>query len=222
MSLLGRRKPLRDVDHSVQSELIYILSITGMIGLFFGALVGMTAFDLDPLAGAVRIGIPMAAFMAAIAYFIVDRSGTAARALHEPSGASTPHQHEFSREQALLVSGQYEEAAAALVDACDRFPKDARPRVMLAELYRDEFDDMEEAVAWYRRASSVPGITVDMERQVLRTLVELCDRIGRSELAMPPLSRAAELHAGDRLGHWARKELRRIKYGETDPGTSEA
>ncbi len=222
MSLLGRRKPLRDVDHSAQAELIYILSITGMIGLVFGSLVGKVAFDLNPLAGAVRIGIPMAAFMAAIAYFVVDRSGAAAGALHQPSGAATPHQHQFSREQALLAYGQHEEAAAALVDACDRFPDDARPRVMLAELYRDEFDDMEEAVMWYRRASSVPGVSVDMERQVLRTLVELCDRIDKSELAVPALSRAADLHSGDRLGHWARKELRRIKYGETDPAASDA
>jgi len=94
---------------------------------------------------------------------------------------------------------------------------------MLAELYRDELDDLEQAAVWYRRAAAVPGIGRDAERHILRALVELCrDRIGRPELAAPALSRAAKLHAGDRLGHWANQELnlikRAMKTGSAEPG----
>ncbi len=206
------RKTLRDVDSAEQVLLLQLVSFSVLLGLGAGAAIGFLVYRWHPLMGALVLGGPCAIVAFAVAQFVVGRAGKMAWGLHFPTGESTPQSQGLSREEALIVAGRAEDAAVALIEAADRYPEDPRPLVMLAELYRDQLDDLEKAAAWYRKAAAVPGIGRDSERQILRTLVELCrDRIGRPELAAPALSRAARLHAGDRLGHWAGRELRLIK-----------
>jgi len=132
--------------------------------------------------------------------------------LYTPSGDSTPYRGQLSQEETLIVRGRLEDAIEALSARARDFPDDPRPRLRLAELYRDEIGDLVEAVAWFRRTAAVPGIGLESERQVLREIVEICrDRLGRPELAAPALRRAADLHAGDRLGNWARQELKTLR-----------
>ncbi|MDX1578120.1 MAG: hypothetical protein R3266_06535 [Gemmatimonadota bacterium] len=203
-------RPQREVDLAERTERLTIGISAAVAGLAAGAALGFFLFRWPPLAGALVFGLPCGLVAFAVAYLLVEGSGRVVGGLHSPSGS--PRRTELSREEALIVAGRYEEAAAALVEAAKRDPKDPRPLLRLAELYRDEIGDYEAAVAWYRRAAALPGLSVESQRMLLRELIELCrDRMNRPELAAPALARTAQLHEGDRLGHWARAQLREIK-----------
>lgn len=212
LDLLQRERPIRDVDSESRSQAIAILALGSMAGIIMGGALGFFLFRWHPLLGAVLLGVPFALAIWAATEVIVRTSGRVAGQLFTPSGASTPYGGELSQEETLIVRGRLDEAIEALTARALDHPNDPRPPLRLAELYRDERGDLVEAAAWFRRAAAVPGIGRDGERQILRELVALCrDRLGRPELAAPALRRAADLHAGDRLGHWARKELAELK-----------
>jgi tetratricopeptide (TPR) repeat protein len=213
---IGRLPPAFEIDDVERSEIILIAVPTFGVGLILGGALGFFLFRRI-LFGVFVLGIPMGAIAFAITYFIVERSGVAAGVLHTPSGASTPSRSELSRETSLIVAERFEEAIEALTEASARDPADARPPLMIAELYRDRMKQPEEAVPWLRRAAAMPGLALETERMILRDLVELCrNTLERPELATPALARAASAHDGDRLGHWARQELKEIKEGMRD------
>jgi hypothetical protein len=207
-----RRGPIRDVDSGARSQTIAILALGSMAGIIMGSALGYFLFRWHLLIGAVVLGGPFVFGIWGLTQLLVSGAGGVAGQLFTPTGSSTPYQGDLSQEETLIVRGRLDEAIEALsARAYDR-PDDPRPRVRLAELYRDEVGDLVEAAAWFRRAAAVPGIGVEGERQVLRELVELCrDRLGQPELAAPALRRAADLHKGDRLGNWARSELRSLR-----------
>ena len=212
MDVLQRDRPLRDVDSESQSQAVAILALGSMAGIVMGAALGYFLCRWNLFIGAILLGIPFALGIWAVTELMVRTSGRVAGELFTPSGGSTPYSGDLSREETLIVRGRLDEAIEALTARALEHPDDPRPPIRLAELYRDERGDLVEAAAWFRRAAAVPGIGRDAERQLLRELVELCrDRLGRPELATPALRRAADLHAGDRLGHWAGKELATLK-----------
>lgn len=205
-----RLPPILRVDDVEGPTFVVIAFFNVIIGIIFGGALGFFLYRRIVF-GVLVLGPPIAIIGFLITWFIVERSGAAARGLHTPSGDSTPSRSELSRETALLVAERFDEAIEALTAAGERDPTDVRPPLMIAELYRDRMERPEEAVAWFRRAAAVPALTLETERMILRDLVELCVKLERPELAAPALSRAASVHEGDRLGHWARQELKAIK-----------
>ncbi|MDH3732384.1 MAG: hypothetical protein OEU54_02575 [Gemmatimonadota bacterium] len=209
---LFERGPIRDVDSEGRSQTIGILALGSMAGIVMGAALGFLLFRWNPLIGAIVLGIPFASGIWASTEFIVRNAGVVAGQIYTPSGGSTPYLGELSQEETLIIRGLLDEAVEALEARARDHPNDPRAPLRLAELHRDETRDLVEAAAWFRRAAAVPGIGRDAQRQILRELVELCrDRLGRPELAAPALRRAADVHAGDRLGHWATSELRALR-----------
>lgn len=207
-----RLPPILRVD-DVEGPTFVIIGLFNVgIGIIFGGALGFFLYR-NIVFGVLVLGPPIAIVGFLITWFIVERSGVAARGLHTPSGDGTPGRSELSRETALVVAERFDEAVDALMIAGERDPTDVRPPLMIAELFRDRMERPEEAVPWLRRAAAVPGLALETERMILRDLVELCVKIDRPELASPALSRAASVHGGDRLGHWARQELRAIKEG---------
>lgn len=219
--MIGRRGgPPSDRDSTETIEWFNIIATSLAVGAAAGAAIGFMAFRWEPMKGALILGLPCAGVAFAVLYVVVEGSGAFVAGLHTP--AATPRRYQLSREQALIVAGRLDEAAAALAEVHEREPDDPRAAQILAELYRDQIGDLDEAAAWYRRAASVPGIDVDTERMLLRELVELCrDRMGRPELATPALARAAQLHEHDRLGNWARTQIREIKSGPAPASVDE-
>lgn len=206
----GFGRPPAGEDGAERSELVVIGLLCGGSALVLGAALGFL-FGWSLIRGAFVLGIPMAFASTGLAYFIVSRAGAVAGGLHTPGGGP-PRRAALSGYEALIVAGRFEDAVIALTDASAEYPDDPRPALMLAELYRDDLGEFEKAAAWFRRAAAVPKLSMDGERQILRALVELCcDKTDRPELAAPALSRAASLHAGDRLGHWAQQELRALR-----------
>ena len=215
-------RPLRDVDSVRHVEQLRIVEWS-LVGLPMGGALAVLLFDTSVLIGTLTVGPIVSLCIWVILRSIVTASGVAAAQLFTPSGRSTPFGGALSREETLIVRGRLEEAIEALIARAMEDPRDPRPRVRLAELYRDELRDLEESAVWYRRAAAVPGLSPDSARQVLRELLELCrDRLGRPEMALPALRRAADLHAGSRLGVWAGQEIRAIRAPLYGFGSSSA
>jgi len=205
-------RPARDVDSQARSQAIAILALGAGAGLLMGMALGYLLTRWNPLLCMLVFGVPLAGLIWAMTHVIVESSGFAASRFYTPTGKSTPFHGELSREETLIVRGRLEEAIEALVARAAAEPRDPRPRVRLAELYRDEIRDLDASAAWYRRAAAVPGLAPDNARHILRELLELSkNRLGRPEVALPALRRAAELHAGSRLGVWANQEIRAIR-----------
>lgn len=217
LGILQREGPIRDIDSEGRSQAVGILALGSIAGIVIGAALGYFLFRWNLFLGALVLGVPFAAGIWAVTEGIVRTSGRFARELFTPSGASTPYEGELSQEETLIVRGRLDEAVEALTARAKDHPNDPRPPLRLAELYRDDLGDLVEAAGWFRRAAAVPGIGRDAERQILRELVEMCrHRLGRPELAAPALRRAADLHAGDRLGHWATSQLRDLRRPAAD------
>jgi hypothetical protein len=212
LGVLQRDRSIRDVDSESSSQAVGILALGSMAGIVMGAALGYFLFRWNIFVGALLLGVPFALGIWAATEALVRMSGGLAGQLFTPSGKSTPYLGELSQEETLVVRGQIDEAVEALTARARDHPADPRAPLRLAEIHRDETGDLVEAAAWFRRAAAVPGIGRDAERQILRELIEMCrDRLGRPELAAPALRRASELHAGDRLGHWATTELRKLR-----------
>lgn len=221
LGILQRERPIRDIDSEGRSQAVGILALGSMAGIVMGAALGYFLFRWNLFLGALVLGVPFAAGIWAVTEGVVRTSGRFAGQLFTPSGASTPYEGELSQEETLIVRGRLDEAVEALTARAKDHPNDPRPPLRLAELYRDDVGDLVEAAGWFRRAAAVPGIGHDAERQVLRELVEMCrDRLGRPELAGPALRRAADVHAGDRLGHWAASQLRELRRPAADGGAA--
>lgn len=204
-------RPLRDFDSAHRAEEM-VVAAWSLVGLPIGGALAVLLFDSSYWVGILTVGPLVSLAIWTIARTLVSRSGVAAAQLFTPGGESTPFRGDLSQEETLAVRGRLADAIEALTARATDHPNDPRPRLRLAELYRDEIRDFEEAAAWYRRAAAVPGLAPDNARQVLRELLELCkDRLGRPEAALPALRMAADRHAGSRLGVWAGQEIRAIR-----------
>lgn len=214
-------RPARDVDSQARSQAIAILAVGGGAGLLMGMALGYLLTRWNPFLCMLVFGVPLAGLIWGMTHAMVESAGLAARRFYTPTGASTPFRGDLSQEETLIVRGLRAEAIEALTARAREDPGDPRPRLRLAELYRDEIGDLEEAAAWLRRTAAVPGLSLESERHVLRELIELCtDRIGRPELALPALGRTADRHRGNRLGIWAAREMRDIRAGAGRPRES--
>lgn len=151
---------------------------------------------------------------------VVGGAGRAAGTLHNPSGRSTPHEREYSVAESLVVRGLLPEAVEAYEAAIAENPDDATPRIRLARLHRDELDDPEAAVPWFRRALDGP-IRPGVASLVRREVVELYrNRLDQPRKAIPLLARWAEELVGTDDGTWAAGELAELKAAMRSEATT--
>lgn len=207
-------KPLRDVDSAERAFQLKAYGWSmgfGVVGMLLGFVFG-DRLGIGALAAMV-LGFVLFTFLAGFAATrLADAAARVARSIYLPSGASTPAARDYSLADALAIRGRFFDAADELQRCAALQPQDLEPKLRLARLYRDELQQPEDAVAWFKRALEVEAITAGSEQAVLRELIEVyTHRLRRPHAAMPWLARLAARHRGTPSGEWARRELAELK-----------
>lgn len=127
-------------------------------------------------------------------------------------GGNVGTRREYSHAQALAIRGDYRGALAAYEAAAVEFPADPEPLILGARVLRDALDDPEGAVAWLRRARSLPQLERSADVTIARELVDLYDGpLNEPRKALPELARIAEAYPDTTAGEWAHRQLARLR-----------
>jgi hypothetical protein len=209
------RKGLREIDAAKRARIIRIASMS-LAGGLIGALAGWFAgFGVIPgsMVGFLIVFV--------ITLGIVEGAGSIMGTVHNPSGKSTPVRREYSYPESLAVRGRYDEAIDAYQVCCVDFPEDPEPYVRIARIYRDNLEQLEESVFWFKRARS--EATVDRGRELLITqeIIEIyTNKLDSPKRAIPELARIKDRFPGDATAEWASTEIDRMR-GEQGAGSEE-
>lgn len=219
MARSNPRGPARDVDSAERAFRIKAYGWAmafGVICILPGAALGRRS----PLGGLIGglLGFLLGTFAAGwLATRLAETGGSIASLLYSPSGRSTPSKREYSLAESLIVRGRFFDAADELQRCAEAYPEDVEPKVRLARLYRDELQQPEDAVVWFRRALGTPLVDAGVEQSVLRELVEVyTHRLRRPREAAPWLARLAAQHAATPHGAWAKRELAELKQAMSE------
>ena len=202
----------RDVDAFDRVVRFRVLSWS-LVGAFLGLLLGafLTATGSPPWIIAVTMAVGWA-----VSYFgvlaILEGAGRAGSTLYAPSGRSTPRKREYSLAESLVARGDAEGAVRAFEDAIAEDPSDPLPYLRIARLHRDQLQDPEAAVRWFKRTLAEAEVPPGIALLARKEMVELfTGRLDQPRRAAPILARIAEESAGSAEGAWAAAELARIK-----------
>jgi len=212
---------VRDVDSAQRVRRLRAFSWS-----LVGALLGMLLGGFAVAQGASVWVIPLTLFMGwASSFFgpllIADMAGRVGQNLYAPSGRSTPRAREYSLAESFIMRGLYEEAGVAFQEAIDEDPTDWQPYVRMARLKRDRTADPEGAAVWFRRALSEPVMPSGPRLLAIKEYVEICERLGSPQRALPILARVADVYPESVEGRWAAEELGKIKQAMSDGERSE-
>ena len=196
-----------------------------MFRLFAWSLVGPLLGGAASVVGVTQAGwsVSSAAYVMvfcwALAFFaplaVMRISGSAARNIHAPSGATTPHKKEYSYPESLVVRGMYEDAISAFELALlEEDATDPIPYLRIARIYRDHLDQYEDSARWLKRALRDASMNSGLTTLTRKELVELyAVKMNAPEKAAPMLAQLAEEREGTPEGEWAAEELTKIKEG---------
>lgn len=127
-------------------------------------------------------------------------------------GATTPHQPDYSRAQALASQGHYRDAIGAYEIAAAEAGGDPQPYLAIARICRDALGDPEEAAAWFRRARRDGHLDRGQELLIAQELVELYRaKLGDPRRAIPELARIVQLAPGTPSATAAADELAALR-----------
>jgi hypothetical protein len=94
-----------------------------------------------------------------------------------PTGESTPYEHQFSREEALVargeIAGAVESLEAAIATMSLETPTGISVRIRAAELYMGKAADPKRAVALLREVQRHPGLPPSQDIYVSNRLIDL-------------------------------------------------
>ncbi|MFQ5536609.1 MAG: tetratricopeptide repeat protein [Gemmatimonadota bacterium] len=205
----------RDRD-AVEAGFRFQVLMWSPVGLILGALLGVfgnRALGWPPWT---IVALAAAAWLVAYAgpLIILHLAGKSAAVLYAPTGSTTPHLPEYSRADALLVRGAYEDAVHLLELAVQEAPQDPRPYLKIARTYRDHLDGLDDAARWFRRVLREVKMASASTLQVRRELIELyVHRMKKPSRAAPELARIADEAEDAEVARWAEEELARIRRG---------
>jgi tetratricopeptide (TPR) repeat protein len=229
---------LKDIDAAERSYLLQAVALGSFAGLFGGIPAGvLLAAKLggNPFLFAV-VGFVLPILVAVGFSQIAARSAArAAQALYNPTGTAV--RREYSRADALVAQGKYEDAAAAYEAACLEHPEDPEPYFRLARLMRDHMERYDEAAHWFERARAesqlkgLQGLVISQElielyihklrtpRRAIPELTLLCERFPgtpAAEAAQQELAGMRELLARERKGEadFTQEFLKRVDRRE--------
>ena len=206
--------PLRDRDTADDIQRLRTLVWSG-VGIILGMVLGMLLsdrFGWPLVASMVGASVVLAVGIYAIARFVTLGAGRAAGTVHNPSGSSTPHQHEYSQAEAMVAQGDYLNAVTLYRGYVDADPTDAEACLRLARLLRDHLQRHDEAGRWFRAARQRGERSSRWELLLTRELIELAlDHQHDPPRAAPELARLAERFPGTPEARWAREELAEIR-----------
>jgi hypothetical protein len=205
------RKGPREVDAAKRARIIRIASMS-LAGGMIGALAGWFAgFGVIPgfIVGSLIVFV--------ITMGIVEGAGSIVGTVHNPSGKSTPVRREYSYPESLAVRGRYEEAIDAYQVCCVDFPEDPEPYVCIARIYRDNLEQMEESVFWFKRARSEATVDLGRELLIAQEIIEIyTNKLDNPNRAIPELARIRDRFPGHPSAQWASSEIERIREEPRD------
>lgn len=185
-----------------------------MLGGVVGGLLGV----LGMVQGAWGIPMVLALFAGAwLVCFVIPwvasgLGGRAARVLYAPGGGSGSRKPGFSQAESLAARGMFEEGVAAFERAIEDDPKEPRPYLSIARIYRDKMRRYDDAALWFKRTLDRATLVPESRAFVSRELVELyVGKLDAPARAAPILARLLEEQPGTAAGRWANAELLRIK-----------
>ncbi len=112
-----------------------------------------------------------------------------AETFSNPSGKSTPPKREYSLARAHQIRGELDKAIAAWELNQTEFPDDPEPYVELARLYRNELNDFEMAISWYRRARNESDIEPGRALLATQEIIEIyTHKLKKPRRAVPELA----------------------------------
>lgn len=206
-------KKLKDIDAAdrlVRLQAAVWAGAGAIMGAVFGVLVANRAGVGGLITLFLIVGGAVAGF--SIVYFGATRFafGTAKLIgnIYHPDGRSTPPVREYSRARALTKQGQYDRAAAAWELNVAEFPDDAVPYMELGRLHRNQFNDYEESVAWYRKAIEKSNISRGHLLLVTQEIAEIYrHKLNQPQKAIPYLADFVRNFPNDPQADSARKQL---------------
>jgi tetratricopeptide (TPR) repeat protein len=189
-----------------------LLVRTAFWSLSGAVLGGFIGGQLLGIAGTL-VGAPIGyAVVFLVARRILNASGAAASVIYYPTGDSTPAQREYSRPQALVAQGHFEEAIHAYEACVLEFPEDPEPYFRIARVYRNELQRYEEAASWFKKARSLAKMSPALEQVAIQEIVEIyTHKLATPQRAIPELARLADRFPGTEPGHWAKQRLQELR-----------
>ena len=180
-----------------------------------GGLVGLVVTNLMDIATlpAVLTALSVGGVYAwVLGYWICGEGvGDALGMLFATTGASTPHEPELSRAQALGVQGHTEEAIGEYRRAIEGDPTRLQPYLRVAELHAAQ-RDYSAGTKTLTEALEKAHVTPEQELLVIRNIVEMwAVTAGEPARAAPFLARLAEEQPDTEAGRWAASALGDIK-----------
>lgn len=209
------RGRLRNVDLGAR---VYRLK-AGMWGVAV-AVLGIAAGSLASAIGGTFAAFPMIAMGSMLAGALVyilathltERAGRAAQTIYNPSGDSTPPLRGYSYAESLVKRARYGDAAAAYELYCLEDPTDPEPYLRLARLYRDQLNQYEDAVTWFRRARSDAQMNAGQHLLVIQELIDIYLRqLKTPRKAIPELALICERFPGTAQAEAAEAELAEMR-----------
>jgi predicted Zn-dependent protease len=146
-----------------------------------------------------------------IVSIVVERTGAVFGMVHNPQGETAPLQPRYSRAEALVQQGKFQEAIDTyLVSQTDR-PDDPEPFMRIARICRDKLQRHDEAVFWFKQARSEAQANKAMELLIAREIMEVYAKMGEPRRAIPELARLLERFPDDPSVAWAKQEMNALR-----------
>jgi tetratricopeptide (TPR) repeat protein len=150
--------------------------------------------------------LALTALIVIAAQWGLDKFGAAAGSILLPSGKGTPMARQYSEQEALIIRGQYVEAADSFRAIIIDDPSNIDARMRLGRLLENDLKDPAGAEEYYR---GVRGQNPSREQDwaVSNALIDLYQQSGNGERLKAELMRLARQYQGTPTGETARRRL---------------
>jgi tetratricopeptide (TPR) repeat protein len=142
-------------------------------------------------------------------YWLIDKFSRGGASILLPSGKSTPFEPQYSEQDALIVRGNFAEAADSYRAIIADDPRDVVARLRLGRVLEEHCGDYEGAEASYR---SIRTLAPDDTQQWLASnaLVDLFQRTGQRDKLKAEYGRMSRQYAGTTAGANARRRYEEL------------
>ena len=160
--------------------------------------------------------LALAALLILAARWVLDQFGRAAGSVLMPSGKGTPTARQYSEQEALIVRGQFVEAADSFRAIIADDPSNIEARLRLGRLLENDCKDLAGAEESYRR---IRGQSPSREQdwQVSNALIDLYHQSGQTDKLKAELARISRQYAHTGTGAIAHRRLEEIRSTEPAP-----
>jgi hypothetical protein len=163
------------------------------------------------------IAVPLAfvltwACLLVISVLLIKPGADVAKFYLLPSGASTPYEEQYSREDALVMQNRVADALALYEERIAAAPLAAAPRIRAADLYAGVAANPVRAADLFREVQRIPGLASGQDLYVGNRLADLyIGPLATPARALVELRRLLERHPGSRLAPQLREAIAKLK-----------